>query len=487
MMCKFKIIFVFLILFILTLSFAEETKRVLVIYDSFSRIGEDYPIEKELEEYLSHYGVYVGSVNSEDVLPDVTQYDLVIYLGFQEKILKKEFLKEISKSKKIVWIEENIDQFAKYIGCNEFRDVGKRYGFIEVNYKGYKLSFDPQTFIHLVLPKKANVLSYVSDDLNKFPYVFQKDNLYYFGRLDFRDSSGIVFLDLLHDILGVNHPSFKKALLVFDGIDPFTSADLLQEKLPAVCCQQIPYSIVVYPTVKKDGKLYYLSDNEKLLKVLLEIENSNIGIIQGSYYEKNYDSKINSDLNLLASYGIYPIAFKFYDVPYKERYIDPSKFFNIILDNDIIATKRLYTLIYPINAGIYNPKDPKNVNLILRKAKDFLVLRDAILGISIPIYLDKEDIERLILGLKDLGYDFLDLLKEPYRVENDKLIIMNKNGNKVVVSNVLPYSKSRLERFFEKFVGYLRIILIFVVTSFIIIILYLVNFKIRLYERGKKQ
>lgn len=111
MMYKFKIILIFLILIILTLSFAEETKRVLVIYDSFSRIGEDYPIGNQLEEYLSHYGVYVGSVNSEELLPDVTQYDLVIYLGFQEKLLKRDFLKEISKSKKIVWIEENIDQF----------------------------------------------------------------------------------------------------------------------------------------------------------------------------------------------------------------------------------------------------------------------------------------------------------------------------------------------------------------------------------------
>lgn len=64
---------------------------------------------------------------------------------------------------------------------------------------------------------------------------------------------------------------------------------------------------------------------------------------------------------------------------------------------------------------------------------------------------------------------------------------MNKNGKKVVVSNVLPYSKSRLERFFEKFVEYLRIILIFVVTSFIVIILYLVFSRIRLYERGKRQ
>lgn len=266
-------------------------------------------------------------------------------------------------------------------------------------------------------------MSYVSDDLNNFPYVFRVDNLYYFGRLDFRDSTGIVFLDLLHDILGIKHPSFKKALIIIDEINPFTDASLLQGKLQTVCCHQIPYSIVVYPTVKKDGKLYYLSDNEKLSKVLLEIENSNIGIIQGSYYEKNYDSKINSDLNLLASYGIHPIAFKFYGVPYKERYIDAAKFFRILLGDDLVFTKRLYTLIYPINAGFYNPKDPKNVNLILRKAKDFLALRDAILGISIPIYLDREDIERLILGLKDLGYDFLDLLKEPYHVENNNLII----------------------------------------------------------------
>lgn len=484
----YKFIAVFLLIALIFVSFSqgEDKKRVLIVYDSISRIGENYPLETLLEEYLSHYDVETGSCGSENI-SEVENYDLVIYLGFQEKILSEKFLSEISKAKKVIWIEANIEQFARFIGCKDFSFEGKKYSFTNIIYRNHNLSLDPNTFFYIVKPKKAEILSYITDGFNKYPWSFKRDNLYYFGRVDFRDSSGIVFLDLLHDILEVKHNTFKKAIIVLDNIIPFTSAEFLMEKLQTVCCHEVPHILVVYPTIKSDNKIYYLKDNPKLLEILKQIEETEGTIIQGSYYEENYAKKINEDLTLLASYGIFPISFKFYDIPYKEKCTDVGKFFKIILDDDLIITKKLYTLCYPINLGEYNPKDPKNLIKLLERAKNMLALRDAIIGISIPAYVSAKEIEPLIISIKKLGYEFLDFLKEPYHVENENLIIMNKNGKKYVKSKIPLYEKTPMEKFFEKFIIYLRTILIVVTTSFILIILWLIRNKHKLYEKEEKQ
>lgn len=486
MMYKFISTLLLITLLLLIPSQSQIKKRVLIVYDSISRIGENYPLETLLEEYLSHYDVETGSCESENI-SEVENYDLVIYLGFQEKILSERFLNEISKAKKVIWIEANIEQFAKFIGCKDFSFEGKKYSFTNIKYKNYNLSLDPNTFFYIVKPKKAEIISYITDGFNKYPWSFKRDNLYYFGRIDFRDPSGIVFLDILHDILEVYHKHYKKALIVLDNINPFTSAEFLMEKLKTVCCHEVPHILVVYPTIKKDNKIYYLKDNPKLLEILKQIEETNGTIIQGSYYEENYVQKINQDLTLFASYGIFPISFKFYDIPYKEKCTDVGKFFKIIFDDDLIITKKLYTLCYPINLGEYNPKDPKNLIKILEKAKNMLALRDSVIGISISAYVSSNEIEPLITSIKKLGYEFLDFSKEPYHVENENLIIMNKNAKKYVISKIPLYEKTPMEKFFEKFIIYLRTILIIVTTSFILIIIWLIRNKHKLYEREEKQ
>ncbi|TYT23473.1 DUF2334 domain-containing protein [Dictyoglomus thermophilum] len=485
MMYKIFLIFLaFLTLF--SPAFSENQKRVLIVYDSISRIGENYPIEELLKEYLTHYDVETGSCESENIV-DPSDYDLTIYLGFQRKILSDKFLKNISKSKKLIWVEENIEQFANFIGCKDFRFEGIKYNFIEIIYRNYILSVSPEIPFYIVRPKEAEVISYLSDGHYKFPWVFKKNNIYYFGRLDFRDSSGIVFLDLLHDILGINHSVYKKAIIVLDNVNSLTSAEFLMEKVQSLCCYEVPHLLVVYPSIRKDNKTYYLKDNPKLLEILRQIEESGGFIIQGTYYDKDFSYKINQDLNLLASYGIFPVAFKFYDISDKSKYVDPGKYFNILLYDDLIITKKLYTLLYPINLGEFNPKDPKNLISILEKARNMLALRDAIVGISIPVYVNVKEIEKLVINLKKLGYDFMDFSKEPYHVENENLIIRNKEGKKYILSKVPLYEKTPVEKFFDKFIEYLRVILVFAVTSFILIIIWLIKNRHKLYEKDEKR
>lgn len=476
----------FIILFILFPGLSQERKRVLIVYDTLTKLGENYLLEKLLEESLSHYNVEVGSISS-DIISNVENYDLVIYLGFEEKFLGEKFLKEINKARKIIWVESNIQYYARYIKCKDFKIEGKRVGFISLIYKNKEVYFNPEKYIYIVHPKEAKILSYVSDGINKFPWVFNKDNLYYFGKLDFRDNTGIIFLDILHDILEVKHDEYKKAMIILDEVNPLTSAEFLEEKLRTYCCRDVPHLLVVYPTVKKDDMIFYLSDNEKLLSLLRRVEESGGFIIQGSYYDKNYSQKINEDLNLLASYGLYPVAFKLYDIPYKEKYVDVKRYFKIVLDDSSILTRKLYTYIYPVNLGSYNPKDPKNKIEILNKARDFMIFRDLIIGISIPSYVFSRDIEELITNLRNLGYDFLDFSEEPYQVSNDNIIISNKNGKKWIISKIPLYEKNPVERFFENFIVYLRFILIFVIISFLLIIIWLINNKRKLYEKGLRR
>lgn len=122
---------------------------------------------------MTHYDVETGSCESENIV-DPSDYDLTIYLGFQRKILSDKFLKNISKSKKLIWVEENIEQFANFIGGKDFRFEGIKYNFIEIIYRNYILSVSPEIPFYIVRPKEAEVISYLSDGHYKFPWVFKK-------------------------------------------------------------------------------------------------------------------------------------------------------------------------------------------------------------------------------------------------------------------------------------------------------------------------
>lgn len=460
--------------------YARENKSVLILYESKTRLGEDIQVLPLLERYLKHFDISVNSCFIEDFVPN-THYDYIIYLGFQERNLNKELLKTLSSVKNLIWVEANIKQYADYLGWENFRDFYYKTGWISLIYRGEEYHFDIKSPVYIAYPQERQDMSFLYDYKEKTPWLWRRGNIWYFGRLDFRDNSFLVFFDLLHDILGEKHKEDKRVLMVLDEINPLTSPDKLRELMSSYCCEEVPVALVIYPYVRSSRSYTFLRENRELLELLKEIEKSNYAIIQGSYDRDLTLEKLDNDLTELARLGIFPIAFRLSSDAH-DRYEVASRYFRIILANELIKMKDSKSIIYPISIEEYSLVNPKDYTYLLQRARDLKILRDAILGISVPAYISSEALRKLVKDLYSLGYSFLNLADEPFYVEGSMIRIENSNGRKVVISNIPPSEKTFLERLFDILIGYLRPILITVVILFVLIIFLLVRNKHRLYE-----
>lgn len=481
-----------LIIFILTgitngLSHSKEKKDVLIIYEAKTRLGESFSILEPLEIYLHHFDVSIKSIYVEDLNFPVSNYDYVIYIGLQERKLTKDILENLSKAKNLIWIEANVGQYAEYIGWSNFEDYGYKTGYVSIIYKKESVSINLDIPIYVAYPKDRKDLSLLYDYTQKVPWVWTKGNLWYFGRLDFEDNSFLVFFDILHDIFKENHTEDRRILLLLDEINPLTSAEKLRELIQSQCCEEVPISLVIYPEITHSRDTYYIEDDRKLIDVIKLADENDGAIILGIPPNKeDINEKINRDLIALARVGIFPIAFSL-PYPNMEGYDKASRYFKIILYRGLIGTKISNTIGYPINMYNYNPNNPTDYSLLVRRAEEFRILRDAILGITFPSYAPTENLRRLINDIRALGYDFLNLRGEDFYVETSHIKVMKVDGKKVVISNVPPLGKTFLQRIFEVFVNYLRLILIIIVSLFTIIIFYLIKDKRKLYEIGEKE
>ncbi len=466
--------------------YSKESKRILILYEGKTRLGENYPMLELLKRYLRHFNVSIDSSYIEDLPSNVSSYDYVFYLGLQDRRFTVDLLRNISKAKRLIWIEGNIEQYAYYANWKDLEYYGYKTGYMSIFYKGESISFELESPVYIAYPRDRKDLALLDNYTEKTPFVWEKENLWYFGRLDFRDNSFLVFFDLLHDILNENHKNDRKILLLLDEVTPLTSAEKLRELLISYCCEDVSINLIIYPKVNHSGNTYYLGENMDLIEVLKLVEEHNGAIILGNYPNKrDINSIIEEDLLILGRLEIFPIAFKLPDTSL-ETYEKASKIFNLLLYEGLLSISSPKAIAYPINMNGYNPNDPTQYNYLLKRAREFRILRDAIIGITVPSYATTDKLRELIGEMRALGYNFLELRKEPFKVESKYMKIVNIDGEKVINSSIPPLEETFLQKVFKTFINYLRTILIITISIFAIIIFYLIRNKRKLYEMGDK-
>ncbi|MCX7795398.1 MAG: hypothetical protein N2380_02605 [bacterium] len=467
-------------------SYPKKTKSILILYEGKTRLGENYPVLELLEKYLRHFDVSIESRYIEEIPSTVSSYDYIFYLGLQDRRLTVDLLRNISKAKKLVWIEANVKQYAYYSGWKDFEDYGYKTGYGSILYKGESISFDLESPVYIAYPRDRKDLAFIYNYTEKTPLVWEKRNFWFFGRLDFRDNSFLVFFDLLHDILKEDHKDDRKILLLLDEVTPLTSAEKLRKLLLSHCCEDISINLVVYPKVKQFRNIHYIGENKALIEVLKLVEEHNGAIILGSYSIRgDIDTSIKEGLLILGRLEIFPIAFKLPDSSI-ETYSKASKSFKLLVYEGLLSINSPKVVAYPINMNGYSLSDPVGYNYLLKRALEFRVLRDAIIGITFPSYASTDKLRELISDIRTLGYRFLELRNEPFRVESEYVKVVNINGKKLVNNNIPPLEETFLQKVFETFISYLRLILIVAISLFALIIFYLIRGKRKLYETGDK-
>ena len=149
-------------------------------------------------------------------------------------------------------------------------------GYGAVSYKGEtfgKNPLDPELGRTTILdPTLASAFSWACQEgtANCLPYVVRGGNFWYVADTPFsfisEEDRYIIFSDLLHDILGIEHAENHRALIRIEDIDPTYSPAVLRAVADYLNGQEVPFLVSVIP-VYTDPLGYYNNGTPKTVSI----------------------------------------------------------------------------------------------------------------------------------------------------------------------------------------------------------------------------
>jgi len=243
--------------------------HVLLLYDGSGPhgwIGEMYA--QQLANLLGHFPVTYDMHPVEQYAPgQIDRSGATFYLGTVfDNALPPAFLEDVmTTDRAICWCYYNLWQIAW-----EDPDFEGRFG---IAFDGmYELDLDAvwyqsETFrrdvaepeIGVAWPLDAEISAEIatacaSDDPDEdvcVPYVLRGRNLWYVADLPFgyvgEEDRYLVFADLLHDMLGIDHPESHRALIRIEDVEPITSPESLRAIADYLYSESVPFAVSVIP------------------------------------------------------------------------------------------------------------------------------------------------------------------------------------------------------------------------------------------------
>ena len=488
----------------------QEKLRTYVVYNDVYRVGGDFPIVTLLVEYLGHFGLSLNEMPLSKWTPgSMADADLIVYVGLDKYEVPKKLLAEIARAKRVIWFESNIEQMANYLGWKDFQLDWKSAGWLNTNYKQEAPFYDWQYVVITSPGKKARVLATISNAHDVKPLVWQRDNIYFCGILNFDPNFSYILADLLHELVPNDHTHPSRAFLRIEDVNPQTPPKAVKEVVNVINKHRIPFAIGVVPvSVTANGSHIYLHQRPDLVKVLRKAQDDGASIIMHGYTHQNIyspttgegyefwnardDKPMEDDENFtrerirdgiaeLVRSGLTPLAF---EPPHyamsKTAYNVLSEHFNIfsgqIQLTDKTAkmtgtlpyiTRSTYLngmLIIPENAGYYDGSEFTAENLLENSAR-VLKVQDGLVGFFYHGYLPAAPLDGIIKSIKEQGYEFLDLRQLQIKVQSEQITITGTGGNiEVSVDEQLKASWHK-----NSLTPYVAVFVLIIVTAFIII------------------
>lgn len=274
-----------------SLGIGVPSPSILVLYDGpegvpFSKLGYTYAIM--LSNVLGHFNANITLMNVADYAAGgLDSYDASFYLGsYFDNPLPGVFLQDVGTTEKtFVWFRYNIWQLA----WNSTYTFSEKFGlsfyglrgldtqpsesnlfpgfFDTVSYKNQSLTkyfdFDPETgaihsdpdagWMAVTDPAKSQVVVPMSNSASgeTMPYISRSGNFWYFADLPLsyigpRDRY-LVLCDVLHDILDIDHPTTKYAMLRIEDVAALVNPSNMRRLTDFMYNRRIPFTITAVP------------------------------------------------------------------------------------------------------------------------------------------------------------------------------------------------------------------------------------------------
>jgi uncharacterized protein YdaL len=490
-MSRSVILFITALLFLscsVTLSQGDPSpKKVLVIFE-----GNDIPESQErgearqMAQLLGHFNTSTVVRAANDYKSgEIDSFDFVFFFGFSnrysppEKVLKDIF----TTSRQVVWLNTGFDSF-----CRSY-PVKEKYGFTFVAFdtasqfttvRARGLSFskgEPNcNIVKITNSAKCQVLATaVNLKRQEVPYIIQSGNFIYVADSPFSEVTEtdryILFADLLHDILGEDHPVSHTALVRIEDVSPLEDPTELRNVADVLAGLNVPFLVSVIPFYVEPAAGIRVSMSEKpdFVDALHYMVEHGATIVMhgvthqyrgqtGMDYEfwdesadrpikndsKEYvERKITAGIEECMRNGIYPLLWEtphygastldysvistFFSSVIEQRQtidrLDYGQYFPYLIKRDLYGQR-----IYPENLG-YVPlsdsmeQEQEAVKRIIRAAESNLAVRDGYASFFFHPFLPLELLKELVESIQGLGYTFADLRQDRHLVHTKNKVI----------------------------------------------------------------
>lgn len=443
---------------------AGSGQAVLFIYDGAAGRSEAFKTASYIQKLLSHFSLEPGSlIQAHDYAPGQGRTADHIFVVFEEGTpdIPDALLHDLrQRQAPIIWvnlhIEKLFDADPEHWGLTH---IGLDFsGKFRVTYKGRAFAKEDPEFnkIRVDAPDRVRIAAHLVDGAGRtWPYALQSQNLWYVADAPYsyahEGGRFLVLADLLHDILGRDHPPSRKAMLRIEDITPEDDPAALRRIADFLAREKVPFQISLVP-FHKDPRSQVevsLSDRPELVRavkhmvrkggavVLHGVTHQHRGLSTDDYEFWDdvlgeplaFDSpdwvrqRVAQGLRECFRHEIYPLA---WETPHysasRNTYRVIAEFFDTFNDRlmaaDISGAQvlspypffhpELGVTVIPENLGYVNLKDP-DPERILDNALNMQAVRDGMASFFFHPFVPLDHLKRLVRGMKEQGWNFISL------------------------------------------------------------------------------
>lgn len=455
----------------------------LLVYDGQKEKSEAYKSVCYLSNLLDHF-----TIGQKTLLP-VSAYQPglaksagYVFVVFEEGHAPKmgSFIQDLLETKAtIIWIYMHIERLLD-------RSAGK-WGIWHETWlerTDWKVFFKGEDFAKedpnlIVLGRKAGapvqILATVQDsDGHIYPYVLRSGNFWYFADSPFsyalEGGRFLILADLLHDILGQDHASSRKALLRIEDVTPVDDPSRIEEITDFLSGRKIPFQISLIPIFKDPDEQVevYLSDRPAMVRALRRAVSRGCTIvlhgathqhrgISGDDYEfwddiagvpiphespDWVDQRVRLALKECFRNGLYPLA---WETPHysasQSDYAAIARYFDTFNDRvmaaELSGTQQIFPYpvklrslglsVVPENLGFLAMERPAP-EVLLENAKNMKVVRDGTASFFFHPFLPSKFLKMLVQGMLSQGWEFISLKNFPCNLRTESQWVTSAGG-----------------------------------------------------------
>jgi uncharacterized protein YdaL len=481
------------ILLFLTFHAAAQTQRVAVYFEgpaaeeNLGR-GDAY----QLAQLMGHFRTETEVRSVEEYRTgDMNAFDAVFFIGYTLRCSTPDtFLRDMhARRRTAVWLHTGMLAYAQRF------DLGERCGFVPAEMdtvRGWTrvqrgeekfTKTEPNiTLCRVTDGTRCTVLATAhSRRKGSTPYIMRSGNFWYvadtpFALVDERDRY-FLFADMLHDMLGEDHPESHRAIVRIEDVHPLEDPDRLRDIADLLAEEKVPFLIALVPYYinPERGIRVSLTDKPDFVDAIhYMVQKGGAVVLHGATHQyrgvtaADYEfwdinaggplehetvqyvrAKVINSLEECLRNGIYPIIWEtphytgsmttydavstmFSSAMEQRSAINSAAYgqiFPYIIRKDIHGQK-----IYPENLGYvqFDPSDPevsrRQVGFMLGHAAVNLAVRDGFASFFFHSFVPHENLRRLVRGIRSLGYRFMDPQRAHNRVQMQDKAILTGGG-----------------------------------------------------------